>query len=226
MTTPPRPTPAVPLVAESDPSALPLAARLTRGVRRALGVDKEKRWNTEYAEGGWQWLRNLDELAHHCVLAGYVSYLKPGGSVLDVGCGEGVFQEQLRGAAGRYLGVDFEEPIRQAQHKVTDQVRFVVGDMNEFTTSDRFDVIVFNESIYYLHDLMAGLARYEPFLNDDGVILISMHGKERNDALWTQIDTRYRQLDAVTMTNHRGIRWTTKALVSPNSRYELPTQAP
>ena len=145
---------------------------------------------------------------------------------LDIGCGEGVFQEQLRGAAGRYLGVDFEEPIRQAQHKVSDHVRFVVGDMNEFTTSERFDVIVFNESIYYLHDLMSGLARYEPFLADDGVILISMHGKERNDALWAQVDARYRQLDAVTLTNHRGIRWTTKALVPPNSRYELPPQAP
>jgi 2-polyprenyl-3-methyl-5-hydroxy-6-metoxy-1,4-benzoquinol methylase len=81
----------------TDPSALPLAARLTRGVRKALGVDRESRWNREYTEGGWDWLRNIDELAHHCVLAGYVSYLKPGGSVLDVGCGEGVFQEQLRG---------------------------------------------------------------------------------------------------------------------------------
>ena len=91
---------------------------------------------------------------------------------------------------------------------------------------ERFDVIVFNESIYYLHDLMSGLARYEPFLADDGVILISMHGKERNDALWAQVDARYRQLDAVTLTNHRGIRWTTKALVPPNSRYELPPQAP
>lgn len=209
-----------------DPSALPLTARLTRGVRRALGIDRERRWNTEYASGQWDWLRNLDEMAHHAVLAGYVSYLKPGGSVLDVGCGEGVFQEQLRGAAARYLGVDFEEPVKKAAAKQTDVTRFVVGDMNEFATPERFDVVVFNESIYYLHDTMAGLQRYETMLQPDGVVLISMHGKERNDAIWERIDARYTVLDAVTMTNARGIRWTTKALVPPGSRFELPPQAP
>ncbi len=210
----------------TDHSALPLTARMARGLRRAVGLDRESRWNREYAEGGWDWLRNLDELAHHCVLAGYVSYLKRGGSVLDVGCGEGVFQEQLRGAEGRYLGIDFAEPVRKAAHKETATIRFAEADMNEFTTTERFDVIVFNESIYYLHDLMAGLRRYEQFLADDGVILISMHGKERNDALWAQIDERFTVLDAVTMTNRRGIRWTTKALVPPGSRFELPSQAP
>lgn len=209
-----------------DTTALPLTARVARGLRRAVGLDRESRWNREYAEGGWDWLRNLDELAHHCVLAGYVSYLKPGGSLLDVGCGEGVFQEQLRGAASRYLGIDFEEAVKKAQAKITTTTRFAVADMNEFTTTETFDVIVFNESIYYLHDLMAGLQRYEQFLAADGVVLISMHGKERNDALWAAIDGRYTVLDAVTMENRRGVRWTTKALVPPGSRYQLPPQAP
>ncbi|NCW45723.1 MAG: class I SAM-dependent methyltransferase [Gemmatimonadaceae bacterium] len=210
----------------TDSSALPFTARVARGLRRAVGMDRETRWNREYAEGGWEWLRNLDELAHHSVLAGYVAYLKPGGSVLDVGCGEGVFQEQLRGAEARYLGVDFEEPVKKAQHKVTATTRFAVADMNEFTTGERFDVIVFNESIYYLHDLMAGLQRYEQFLAPDGVMLISMHGKERNDALWAGIDARYTVLDAVTMQNARGIKWTTKALVPPGSSFTLRPQAP
>ncbi|WP_439643364.1 class I SAM-dependent methyltransferase [Gemmatimonas sp.] len=210
----------------ADTSALPLTARLARGVRKALGVDRESRWNREYTEGGWDWLRNLDELAHHCVLAGYVSYLKPGGSVLDVGCGEGVFQEQLRGAAGRYLGVDFEAPIQKAAHKNNANTRFVVGDMNEFTTTERFDVIVFNESIYYLHETQKGLQRYEQFLTPDGVVLISMHGKERNDAIWAEVHARYTALDEVTMVNKRGVKWTTKALVPPNGQFTLPQQAP
>lgn len=210
----------------TDASALPLMARLARGLRRVVGMDRESRWNREYAEGGWDWLRNLDELAHHCVLAGYVAYLKPGARVLDVGCGEGVFQEQLRGAEGSYLGIDFEAAIHKAQHKVTASTRFAVADMNDFTTTETYDVIVFNESIYYLHDLKLGLQRYERFLAPDGVLLISMHGKERNDALWADIDARYTVLDAVTMQNARGVRWTTKALVPPGSRYTLPPQAP
>ncbi len=210
----------------TDPAALPLGARLTRGVRRMLGVDRERRWNSEYAKGGWEWLRNLDELAHHCVLAGYVAYLKPGGAVLDVGCGEGVFQEQLRGAAGRYFGFDFEEPVRKASRKATETIQFAVADMNEFVADEQFDVIVFNESIYYLHDLMAGLLRYEQFLKPDGILLISMHGKERNEPLWAQIDARYSVLDAVTMVNRKGVKWTTKALVPPGGSFEMPQQVP
>jgi 2-polyprenyl-3-methyl-5-hydroxy-6-metoxy-1,4-benzoquinol methylase len=210
----------------ADSSALPWSARLARSVRRALRMDRERRWNTEYASGGWDWLRNIDERAHHSVLAGYAAYLKPGGSLLDVGCGEGVFQEELRGAAGRYMGVDFEQAIQKAQHKVNAVTRFVVGDMNEFTTSEQFDVIVFNESIYYLHDTLAGVQRYESMLAPGGVLLISMHGKERNDALWTALDAHYRTLDRVTITNARDVRWTVKAMVPPSSTFRMAPQAP
>lgn len=195
-----------------DPRALPLTARIARGVRRMLRIDRERRWNREYAAGGWDWLRNLDELAHHAVLAGYVSRLAPGGAVLDMGCGEGVFQEQLRGAAGRYVGVDFEAAIVKAAAKVDANTAFVVGDMNEFTTTERFDAIVFNESLYYLHDPAAGLARYETMLTPTGVFLVSMHGKARNDAIWAALDERYVTLDSVILENRHGTRWTTKAL--------------
>lgn len=210
----------------TDPQALPWRARLARAVRRALHMDRERRWNTEYASGGWDWLRNLDERAHHSVLAGYAAYLKPGGSLLDVGCGEGVFQEQLRGAVACYLGVDFEEPIQRAQAKANAVTRFVVGDMNEFTTTERFDIIVFNESIYYLHDTLAGVRRYESMLASDGVLLVSMHGKERNDAFWAALDTRYTTLDRVTITNARDVRWTVKAMVPHGSTFQMATQAP
>lgn len=195
-----------------DPRALPLTARLARSVRRLLRIDRERRWNREYAAGGWDWLRNLDELAHHAVLAAYVSRLAPGGAVLDMGCGEGVFQEQLRGAAGRYVGVDFEAAIMKAAPKTDAQTTFVVGDMNEFTTTDRFDAIVFNESLYYLHDPRGGMARYEAMLTPNGVFLVSMHGKARNDAIWAALDERYETLDAVIVENRHGTRWTTKAL--------------
>ena len=60
-----------------------LAFRITRAVRRALGVDRERRWNAQYAAGTWTRLRTLDELAHHAVLAGYFARLKPGGSLLE-----------------------------------------------------------------------------------------------------------------------------------------------
>ncbi len=202
-------------VSGTDSSSVPLTFRAARALRRVVGLDRESRWNNEYAKGGWEWLRNLDELAHHAVLAGYFARLKPGGSLLDVGCGEGVFQEQLRGCYSRYVGTDFAEPVKQAAGKSDEFTSFIAADMNDFTTTDRFDAIVFNESIYYHHDTLRGMIRYEQFLAPDGIFLISMHGKERNDALWSALATRYEALDSVTMQNRRGTKWTTKVLVRP-----------
>jgi SAM-dependent methyltransferase len=206
-----------PVSATAATPSLPLGFRAARALRRTVGLDRETRWNREYANGQWAWLRNLDELAHHAVLAGYVARLKPGGSVLDVGCGEGVFHDQLRDCYSRYLGIDFAEPVQQAKTREDECTRFEAADMNDFTTSERFDAIVFNESIYYHHDVGAGMRHYETFLAPDGIFLVSMHGKERNDAFWEVLATRYTAIDAVTMQNQRGVKWTTKVLALPGN---------
>jgi SAM-dependent methyltransferase len=190
--------------------------RAARALRRAVGLDRETRWNKEYAKGGWEWLDTLPELAHHSILAGYFTKLKPNGRVLDVGCGEGLFHERLTGRAyARYVGTDFAEAIKRAEHRNDEKTAFVVADMNDYTTTEQFDAIVFNESIYYIWDIADGLAHYERFLAPDGIFLISMHGKERNDEKWAVVDARYRILDAVTVTNQHGTRWTVKALTRP-----------
>lgn len=184
-------------------------------MRRALRIDRERRWNREFAEGKWAWLHRLDELAHHGVLAAYVSFLKPNARVLDVGCGTGTLYEQVRGCYQRYVGVDFAEPVKQAAALADARSTFVAADMNEFTPTEPFDVIIFNESINYLVDLLEGMRRYEGFLSADGVFLVCMPGQPRNLALWEKLDGAYQILDAVTITNQKGISWTCKALARP-----------
>ncbi len=183
-------------------------------MRRLLRIDRERRWNTQYAAGVWDRLGDLDEMAHYAVIAGYVAALKRGGAMLDIGCGDGVLLAQLRGVYGAYLGVDFAEPIARAQsrHAATPAVQFAVSDINEFTTHDQFDVLVFNESLYYLHEPLRGAQRYAQLLAPDGVLVISMHVTPRTTALWTEIDAAFRVLDAVTVTNARGTSWVVKAL--------------
>ena len=210
----------------TDPTALPLSARLARRVRRWFGIDRERRWNTQYADGVWDRLHDLDELAHHSVLAGYAAFFKPDAALLDVGCGDGVFLTQLRDRYGSYVGLDFAEPIRRAQERANERTHFAVADINEFTTDDRFDAIVFNETLYYLHDPLAGLRRYRRFLAPNGVLLISMHETPRNRALWEGIDAEYRVLDAVTLTNQRGTQWVTKALAGTTRCISPPSASP
>ena len=198
-------------------NAAPLGFRLLRAIRRALRIDRERRWNTEYAKGGWDWLRNLDELGHHAILAGYFRRLKPNGSVLDVGCGDGVLLELIGGGYSRYLGIDFAEAIRLADTRRDERTEFRTADMNDFSTDEQFDAIIFNESAYYHHNAITGLQHYESMLLPGGVFLISMHGKERNDAIWTLLDERYTVADAVTIRNQAGVTWTAKVLVPPTA---------
>lgn len=187
--------------------------RLMRSARRLIGVDRERRWNRQYAEGGWEWLRRVDELAHYSVLAGYLLRLKPQARVLELGCGEGLLLDHLHPASySTYRGVDFAEPVAQAQRRSLDTVGFTVGDMVDFSTDERFDAIVFNESLYYLPDVVAGLTRYETMLAPDGVFLVSMCGNAANEERWHAVDAAYTILDEVWIRNRHGTTWTVKAL--------------
>jgi SAM-dependent methyltransferase len=174
---------------------------------------RRRRWNRQYAAGEWEWLGRPGELARYSVLAGYALELKPGSRLLDVGCGEGLLRDRLHPAAfTEYLGVDFEEPIRRAAPRIDDRTRFVAADMNFFVPDAAFDVIVFNESLYLFRNVAEGLKRYEPFLAPKGVLLISMHGGPKTDAIWSLLRERYATIDEVTITNRDGAIWTCKAL--------------
>jgi hypothetical protein len=59
-----------------------------------------------------------------------------------------------------------------------------------------------------------GLKRYETFLAPKGLLLVSMHGGPKTDAIWSLLRERYATIDEVTITNRDGATWTCKALGS------------
>lgn len=178
-----------------------------------VGNHTAERWEEQYAKGEWAWLRRIDELGHHSVLAGYFHYLKPNGSLLDMGCGEGLLQERLNPALyTKYVGVDLGEAVKLASVKATEKTQFVTGDMNTFSTAEKFDAIAFNESIYYLSDTRKGLERFDAMLKDDGVLLVSCHKRDKHDKIWEAIESLYAPHDEVTVINKLGTGWLCKAL--------------
>jgi 2-polyprenyl-3-methyl-5-hydroxy-6-metoxy-1,4-benzoquinol methylase len=188
-----------------------LARRLRRIRRDREVVDPGRKWDDEYRDDRWQWLRDLSELGRYGVVAAYSRRLKPGGSVLDVGCGEGVLQEHLAGAYSAYTGIDFSaEAIRRASERHEPRARFLVADATAFTTEERFDLIVFNECLY-LFDHPADVARrYQAFLKPGGLMIVSMYGEAKPRRVWRALHECYETLDEQHIVHPTGRTWVIK----------------
>jgi SAM-dependent methyltransferase len=157
-------------------------------------------WEAQYAAGRWDFLAGLDQLARYSVIAGYIHYLKPGAAVLDVGCGEGLLLRSYRPYGYvRYLGVDIAaNAIARLGAAEDARTRFVCADAESFQPDERFDVIVFNESLYYFRDPLATFARYLQFLHNDGIIIVSTFlGSPRAVSILRRLRERYALLDEV-----------------------------
>lgn len=166
-------------------------------------------WDAQYAQGEWDHLAGLSELAHYAVIVGYGTFLKPGGSVLDVGCGEGVLHTRwLPHGYSRYVGLDISEvAVQKLADRTDDRTEFLAADADTHTPDGRFDVIVFNESLYYLNDPMASLARYATALNPDGVIIVSMfQGSRRSRAIVGAVRREHHVVDS-TRTTQGATSW-------------------
>ena len=170
---------------------------------------EEQRWDERWADPAFYATFRIDELAHYSLLAGYVHELKPGGALLDVGCGDGVFRRHLHpDAFSSYLGIDFPEAIARSHRYADARTSFAAVDMRTYRPDAKFDTIVFNESLYYVGDPIAELDRYATFLGPQGIFLVSMHRKPKSEDIWTKIAARFTMIDRVRLGNRNGVEWT------------------
>jgi 2-polyprenyl-3-methyl-5-hydroxy-6-metoxy-1,4-benzoquinol methylase len=160
-------------------------------------------------------LYGIGELARYSIIAGYIQFLARKGRVLDVGCGEGLLAQRLcPNAYASYLGIDLSAVAidRANQKKDARECRsdFLVADVETFAGDGTFDVIVFNECLYYLSAPVETLRRYEQFLAENGTMIVSMDESVETRKIWAQIANRYVARDSVAVTNQDGTRWIVK----------------
>lgn len=105
-----------------------------------------------------------------------------GKSVLDVGCGSGRLSiEAAKRGASRVVGLDFapnmlEIARRQAdQDQVGDRCEFLQGDFLQFTSQDRFDLVVANGFFDYIREPVGALRKMVELSR--GVVVASFPGK-------------------------------------------------
>jgi SAM-dependent methyltransferase len=184
-------------------------ACLERQQRRGDIPLAQEAWEALHRTGQWRFLHRLDELTRYSLIVGYIQFLKPGGCVLDVGCGEGILLEKLSSIVSRYVGVDISQTaFQQAAKKADVRSCFVQAAAQDYVPTESFDAIIFNEVLYYFEQPLELVQRHESWLRSDGIFITSLYQKSaRANAIRRRLKRRYKTIDEVSISRKSEV-WT------------------
>lgn len=177
------------------------AARGVRYVITRFGNESMRRaaFDELYRNGSWASLDHeispdlLDSVKRH---AG-------GGRILDLGCGTGLLAEKLGGDAyAEYIGVDVSrEALARANQKSLVHSQFIEGDVEGFNPEGEFDLIVFQESLYYVNPMsrLQVLQKYSTSLSPEGRFLVTVVQSDRFASMISLIRERFNVLEDRTL---------------------------
>jgi len=159
--------------------------RFVRGALASYGPSAIKKtlWDREYGTDKWSF---NDNTADDCLYP-YLEHYARNGSILDLGCGSGNTANELASNAyGSYLGVDIANTAldkarrRSEANGRAQKNRFLQADFLKYVPEQRFDVILFRESLYHvpLGSVKATLDRYSKHLEQGGVFVVRIATKE------------------------------------------------
>lgn len=119
-------------------------------------------------------------------------YSDRNGSVLDLGCGSGVFSFYLAERNKSVLGLDGSEEMlriceRKKEKSAAENVDFAKCDINSFegVLAENVDLIVCSSVLEYLDDLDRSLEMIAQSLNEKGLFMFSMPNKQ---SIWRKLE--------------------------------------
>jgi trans-aconitate methyltransferase len=152
-----------------------------RGFLQSYGTPQMKRslWNSEFARGRW----DRPERPARDFAYAYVEAYAANGCILDLGCGAGHVASELDGTKyDHYMGVDVSDVALETARKAAEAVgrgsqnRFTQSDIATYVPAERYDVILFMESLYYIpwRRIPPVLDAYSNYLTSRGVFIVRM----------------------------------------------------
>lgn len=168
-------------------------------------------WNKQFSLGVWDYLYSKDEEAHYQQIIEFKNRYKPNGKILDVGCGQGVLFAYLKQKSESidYFGIDISETAVKLAIQTFPGGNFKKLDFEYKGVEGKYDVIIFNESLYYFnkplkkiehcikHNLVAG-----------GYIIISMCDFTGHNIIWEKLKKKYTFLSLKELKNSKQQIWT------------------
>lgn len=174
-----------------------------RGRGRPATTD---RWDAQYRTGHWDNFETVDEMPRYAVIGSYIRNYAVSPTVLDVGCGYGRLLTELgQSSFADYVGIDLsEEAINRAQRLAGPNVRFCVADFTGWRTDSAFDLVVFNDTLYYADHPLAVLEHYAGMLVEGGAIIIGMFRHRNTMVIWRDIGRCFKFIHSLEVKNGKG----------------------
>lgn len=127
---------------------------------------------------------------------------------MDIGCGLGTIVDFLNSIQKKkYLGIDMSDSaIEKAAIK---KANFKVADFVGYKEKSKFDIIIFNEVLYYM-DYKKALKKASRMLAEGGKLIVSIYRtKQRHDKeIWQASRIFFKQMDAIRISSAMGKRST------------------
>lgn len=190
--------------------------RLVKKAHRKMWLDPQgrgrpkpvERWEEQFKSGRWKQLDSLDEYFRYMIIIGYLHRLWNTPSVLDVGCGHGSLLRRIEDLGLHvqcYHGIDISlTAIEQAKPLEREGVTFEVVDVERWVPPRTYDVIVFNESLYYLSDPISSLQSFARNVAQDGGFIVSMCRSGNHHVIWKKIEALFPERHRCTVENRQG----------------------
>ena len=159
---------------------------------------------------------NLDEYENiycYSTISAIINFQKKKQSILDVGCGTASLLRTIdNNKILKYKGIDFSKlAIKKARKIENKKILFECIDMLKFKDKDKYDIIIFSESIYYLRDnnqIEILIEKYDNYLKQNGQIIISGYFKVDHTIIFEKFDRRYVLVDDIHLSrNNNKMQW-------------------
>lgn len=166
---------------------------------------KKHLWDHQYATGQWDLLKSPMEEERFNTLAKLTDEYCRNGSVLEIGCGEGLLLPKVKASYQYFLGLDISAvAIERALHLQNANTVFKCADMEKFVPEERFDIIIFNESLYYSKRPVELLKKYAEYLKEGGLFATSVYHDTWNQSLVSLIRKEFECVKSEETKNERG----------------------